>query len=235
MSDQDATTPRVFLARHGETEWTINGRYTGVTELDLTANGVQQVLGSGKRLVGPGKLINPTNVARVFVSPRKRTQTTFGLLFGQGEECIIDKSKITITEEIAEWGYGEYEGLITPEIVARRAARGLDKNTPWDIWRDGCEGGDRRSAQQVTDRLDGLIQKIYEIQRPNMHGEAPADVVLVAHGHILRAFVKRWLRYPMEKPLGLMMSPGAIGVLSYENHRIEDPALMVGMSLPQER
>jgi len=166
MSDQDATTPRVFLARHGpylpapshshfiptyiltrancagETEWTINGRYTGVTELDLTANGVQQVLGSGKRLVGPGKLIDPARITRVFVSPRKRAQTTFGLLFGQGDECMINSNRVTITEEIAEWGYGEYEGLLTPEIVARRAANGMDKEKPWDIWRDGCEGGE---------------------------------------------------------------------------------------------
>jgi len=77
-----------------------------------------------------------------------------------------------------------------------------------------------RSAQQVTDRLDGLIQKIYDIQRPNLNGEEPADVVLVAHGHILRAFVKRWLIYPMERPLGLMMSPGAIGILRYDTRSV---------------
>jgi broad specificity phosphatase PhoE len=71
-----------------------------------------------------------------------------------------------------------------------------------------------RSAQQVTDRLDDLIKEIKSIQQNHMHGEpGPADVVLVAHGHLLRAFVKRWLGYPMEFPLSLMLPPGGIGVL----------------------
>jgi broad specificity phosphatase PhoE len=103
---------------------------------------MQQVLSSGKLLVGSGKLIDPSKVTRVFVSPRKRAQTTFDLLFGKGDGCIIDSSKITVTEEIAEWNYGEYEGLLTPEIVARRSAQGMDRDKPWDIWRDGCEGGE---------------------------------------------------------------------------------------------
>lgn len=89
-----------------------------------------------------------------------------------------------------------------------------------------------RSAQQVSNRLDSLIQKIYEVQRPFMHGEKPADVVLVAHGHILRAFVKRWLKYPMDFSMSMMMSPGAIGMLGYQKHDINQPAFYVGMALP---
>jgi probable phosphoglycerate mutase len=66
----------------------------------------------------------------------------------------------------------------------------------------------------VTDRLDDLIREIRSIQAEHMHGEpGAADVVLVAHGHLLRAFVKRWLGYPMEFPLSLMLEPGAIGIL----------------------
>lgn len=113
-----------------------------------------------------------------------------------------------------------------------------------------------RSPEQVAARLDSLIKKIHEIQGPNMHGESPADVVLVAHGHILRAFTKRFLNYPLEFPLSIMMHPGAIGVLrsvllrrvsnvfllpnifllssSYQHNRIEEPALCVGMALPLE-
>ncbi len=86
--------------------------------------------------------VNPAKVTRVFVSPRKRVQTTFQLLFGKGDESTIDSSKVTVTEEIAEWDYGDYEGLLTPEIMARRKAKGLDPDKPWDIWRDGCEGGE---------------------------------------------------------------------------------------------
>jgi broad specificity phosphatase PhoE len=72
-----------------------------------------------------------------------------------------------------------------------------------------------RSAQEVTDRIDNLIAEIREIHRGNMHGEKHCDVVLVAHGHLLRAFTKRWLGYPMEFPLSLMLDPGAVGVLRY--------------------
>ena len=191
MADKDASTPRVYLARHGETEWTINGRYTGNTELLLTPNGRNQVLSSGKLLLGAGKLIDPAKLAHVFISPRKRAQETFDLLF-DGEEGAeagdskgklaregILSGKVTTTEALAEWDYGDYEGLVTKEIRELRAKRGLDKDGKWDIWRDGCEGGE--SAQQVTDRLDELIQRIHAIQWPCMHGEKAADVVLVSY------------------------------------------------------
>lgn len=233
MADKDAGTPRVYLARHGETEWTKNGRYTGITELELTENGVQQVLGTGKILVGPGKLIDPVKLAHVFISPRKRALATFDLLFDRvGKEALVKDEKVTTTEELAEWDYGKYEGLLTKEIRARRKDQGLDQDKPWDIWRDGCEDGE--TAQQVSDRLDELIKKIHTLQSPYMHGEEAADVVLVAHGHLLRAFAKRWLKYPMETPLSMMMEPGGIGILSYQHHSIAEPAFLLGMSFPSE-
>lgn len=126
-----------------------------------------------------------------------------------------------------------------------------------------------RSAPQVVERLDRLIAQIREIQAPYMHGEKPLDVVLVrfrlsppvsakltrlqvAHGLILRAFVKRWLKYPLDNPLPMMLSPGAIGILryllaflvgiqkyltmnlSYKNHDIDEPGSFIGMSLPSQ-
>lgn len=131
------------LTMAGETEWTKNGRYTGITGLELTYNGVQQVLGTKKTLVGPGKLIDPAKLAHVFVSRRKRAQKTFDLLFhGVGKDALDKDGKVSITEEIAEWDYGKYEGLLTKEIRARRKEQGLDKEVPWDIWRDGCEDGE---------------------------------------------------------------------------------------------
>lgn len=89
-----------------------------------------------------------------------------------------------------------------------------------------------RNAEQLTTRLDEFISKIHALQAPNMNGEAPADVVLIAHGHLLRAFVKRWLKYPMGFPLSLMLEPGAVGILSYQANDVNQPALMVGMSFP---
>jgi sedoheptulose-bisphosphatase len=131
---------------------------------------------------------------------------------------------------LAEWDYGLYDGKLTHEIRALRKGHGLDHERAWNIWRDGCEEGE--SPEQVTARLDNLITKIQEIQRPNMHGECRADVVLVAHGHILRAFVKRWLRYDLAFPLSMMLEPGGVGGLSYQHHNIDEPACLVGMSFP---
>ena len=68
-----------------------------------------------------------------------------------------------------------------------------------------------------------------------MHGEKPADVLLVTHGHLLQAFAKRWLKYPMETPLAMMMEPGGIGILSYQHHHsIDEPAFLLGMGFHLE-
>ena len=69
------------------------------------------------------------------------------------------------------------------------------------------------TTEQVTERLDILIKEIRDIQGPNMHGENDCEVVLIAHGQILRAFVKRWLKYPLDMPISLMLEPGGIGIL----------------------
>jgi len=180
---------------------------------------------------GPGRLVDPANLAHVFVSPRQRAQQTWRIfadtnLSGDSAPRI----PVSTTEDLAEWDYGLYDGKLTHEIRALRKEHGLDHERAWDIWRDGCEEGE--SPEQVTARLDSLIPKIQEIQRPNMHGESRADVILVAHGHILRAFVKRWLRYDLAFPLSMMLEPGGVGGLSYQHHNIDEPACLVGMSFP---
>ncbi len=89
-----------------------------------------------------------------------------------------------------------------------------------------------RTPEDVTIRLDSLIDEIHALQAPNMRSESPSDVVLVAHGHILRAFVKRWLKYPMDFSLSMMLEPGGVGILSYQEHDINQPAFFVGMGFP---
>ncbi|TKX22983.1 hypothetical protein C1H76_5019 [Elsinoe australis] len=232
MSDLHATTPRVFLARHGETEWTRTGQYTGTTDIPLTEFGRTQVSGSARVLVGKGKLVDPDNLITVFVSPRKRAQDTFGLLFNakNDDHGVLAPDKLVVTEDIAEWDYGEYEGMLVADIKRGRRERGLDQDRDFYIWRDGCEGGE--SAQQVTERLDLMIGRIKDIQRPYMDGRGRGDIVLVAHGLILRAFVKRWLGYPLDMKFEMMLSPGGIGVVSYKDHNVDEPALFIGLSLP---
>jgi len=80
-------------------------------------------------------------LTHIFVSPRQRAQQTFRWLLGSNLDSI-NTEKITLTEEIAEWSYGDYEGLKVHEIKALRKERGLDKERAWSVWRDGCEGGE---------------------------------------------------------------------------------------------
>ncbi|MCJ1396258.1 hypothetical protein MMC18_009147 [Xylographa bjoerkii] len=180
MPDKDASTPRVFLIRHGETEWTLSGRFTGTTDIPLTAHGIAQVQSTARLLVGPGKLLSPRRIAQVFISPRTRAQRTAALLFGTGGSGLAPAAFET-TPALAEWDYGAYEGLLAGEIRAGRRARGLDPDggDGWDIWRDGCEGGESPAA--VAARLDALVARIRALHRPAMvHGAAAADVVLVS-------------------------------------------------------
>lgn len=103
-------------------------------------------------LVGQGWLLDPSRVAGMWVSPRNRAQQTFELLFNNG---AVDVAKVEVTEDIREWDYGDYEGLKVGEIRQLRKERGLDADKPWDLWRDGHEGGEyvpssltRRSKEQ---------------------------------------------------------------------------------------
>lgn len=135
-----------------------------------------------------------------------------------------------ITNDIREWEYGLYEGITSAEIKAQRERDGLQ---PWDIWRDGCPGGE--SPDQVTERLDRLINEIREkyhspvIGKPKGSGQA-GDVLLVAHGHILRAFAMRWVKKTLQDGPTLLLEAGGVGTLSYEHHKIDEPAILLGGS-----
>jgi broad specificity phosphatase PhoE len=92
-------------------------------------------------LVGPGKPLDPRRLARVFVSPRQRAKKTFELLV-QHSSNVVPAEKIETTEAIAEWNYGDYEGLKAEEIREKRKTKGLDSEREWNIWSDRCEGGE---------------------------------------------------------------------------------------------
>lgn len=194
----------------------------------MTANGESQVSATSNAIVGPGKLIDPLKLAHLFVSPRTRAKRTFEILFDDSAKRTLE-DKTEITEDIREWEYGAYEGLLPAEIRAGRKERGLDPERPWNIWIDGCEDGE--SPLEVTNRLDAVIAKIKVIQGPYMHGEKDVDIVLIAHGHILRAFAKRWIEYDLAVRLPIMVEPGAVCVLSYEHHSVKEPALLLGVNM----
>ncbi|KAF1977705.1 phosphoglycerate mutase-like protein [Bimuria novae-zelandiae CBS 107.79] len=239
--------PRVFIIRHGETEWSLNGRHTGTTELPLTANGESRIRATGKALVGSDRLIVPGNLAHIYVSPRRRAQRTLELLdlgcrerypwnpdVPPAENGVRCAARIVITEAVREWDYGDYEGLTSARIRELRAEQGLP--TDWDIWRDGCPGGE--SPEDVTRRLDALIADL----RAKFHegrfgkgagwkgedGSGPNDVLIVAHGHILRAFAARWVGKELRDNPSLILEAGGVGTLSYEHHSVEEPAILLG-------
>lgn len=88
--------------------------------------------------MGAWKPLDTYRLAHVFVRPRTRARRTFELLVSGA----VEKQNVTLTEDIAEWN-GDYDGLKAEEIRDSRKTRGLDKVTKWDIWRDGCEGGEQ--------------------------------------------------------------------------------------------
>ncbi|KAG6276247.1 hypothetical protein E4U48_001679 [Claviceps purpurea] len=237
------TTPRLFLIRHGETEWSLCGKHTGRTDIPLTANGEKRVRATGRALVGDDRLIVPDQLAHIYVSPRKRAQRTFELVnldtqcplpwqpHGAPEENPpVCHAKVEVTEDVREWDYGAYEGITSPEIRKIRAQEGIPGT--WDIWRDGCPGGE--SPDQITDRLDRLIQEIRQTwHKPAMHPSdpskpVPGDVLIVAHGHILRALAMRWVGKSLQDGPAFLLEAGGVGTLSYEHHNLEEPAILLG-------
>ncbi|KAF4119871.1 sedoheptulose-bisphosphatase [Geosmithia morbida] len=207
------STPRVFIIRHGETEWSLNGRHTGSSDIPLTSNGEKRLLNLG---------INP---AELPWSPHGELPIPRSEFLGCG--C-----KIEITEDVREWDYGDYEGITSPEIRKIRADQGY-KGT-WDIWKDGCPGGE--SPQDVTDRLDRLINDIRQkyqapvIDNHKTEDGTNGDVLIVAHGHILRALATRWVGKTLQDGPAFLLEAGGVGTLSYEHHKIDEPAILLGGS-----
>jgi broad specificity phosphatase PhoE len=232
-NDDQKTTPRVFIIRHGETEWSLNGRHTGKTDIPLTGNGEKRIKATGHALVGADRLIVPKQLAHIYVSPRTRAQRTCELLdlgcagslpWKEGSNDKLHKAKteaqVQVTEAVCEWDYGDYEGLTSKHISEERERQGLHK---WDIWRDGCPGGE--SPEDVTKRLDAVIAEIRQKWHADVIGKTKAeveregksacDVLIVAHGHILRAFAARWINKDIANNPSMLLDAGGVGTLRY--------------------
>lgn len=218
-------TPRVILARHGETAWTLTGAHTSITDLALTARGRRAVASSAGHTVGAGLAIDPARLAHIIVSPRLRAQETLSLLL----PTLPPQVAVTTDSRVREWDYGDYEGLTTAQIHALRRQCGLDTARAWDIWRDGTLGEGGETAAELAARIDAVIAEIRALQgKAIVAAAAVADVLVVSHGHFLRAFAKRWLGYPLETPLVLILDPGGVGVLSYAHNNVCEPAFVLG-------
>ncbi len=131
----DASLPAVWLARHGETAWSVSGRHTGLTDLPLTERGERNARRLGERLTGVA-------FVKVFSSPLTRALRTCQLA-GFGPLAEIDR-------DLVEWNYGDYEGKTRDEILAIRPG--------WQLFRDGCPGGE--TPAEVGVRADRVLSRL---------------------------------------------------------------------------
>lgn len=131
--------PVIYLARHGETAWSVTGQHTGVTDLPLTDRGERNAVRLGERLRG---LV----FTKVFTSPLQRAARTCELA-GFGAVAEVDR-------DLMEWNYGDYEGIRTVEIRVKRP--------DWHLFRDGCPNGE--SPEQIGARADRVVGRMRAIQ-----------------------------------------------------------------------
>ncbi|SCX61014.1 probable phosphoglycerate mutase [Klenkia marina] len=181
----------VVVVRHGQTEWSLSGQHTGVTDLPLLPEGEQQA----RALRGP---LAGRRFVQVRVSPRLRARTTAEL---------AGLPTDTVDDDLVEVDYGRWEGRTTPDISA-------ELGRTWSLWTDGTEPGDTpgETLAQVAARCDRVLDRV----RPLL---ADGDVALVAHGHVLRILTARWLGLAPEAGAMFALHAGSFGALGHEHDR----------------
>jgi broad specificity phosphatase PhoE len=177
--------PVTYLARHGETLWSLSGQHTGLTDLPLTERGERNARRLGERL----KVLR---FAKVWTSPLRRAARTCELA-GFAAVAEVDR-------DLLEWNYGDYEGRRTAEIHAERP--------DWQLFRDGCPGGER--PDEVGARADRVVSRVRAV-----HG----DVLLFSSGHFLRVLAARWLGVEPAAGRFFLLSTASLSALGYEHNR----------------
>ena len=175
----------IVLVRHGETEWSSSGRHTSFTDVPLTERGRDEARAVAARLSG-------IVFSLVLTSPRQRAQTTCALA---GFE-----HRAEVTDDLAEWNYGDYEGRTSAEIRA-------DVPT-WTIFGDGAPGGE--TADAVAARADRVLARA---------AHAGGVVAVFSHGHFLRVLGARWIGQPPAAGAWLGLDTATISCLGHEREQ----------------
>lgn len=173
---------KIYLVRHGETEWTLSDQHTGTTDIPLTKKGEQEAALLGKGLQG-------YKFNKILVSPLQRALMTCQIAGFMGSS-EVDK-------DLAEWNYGQFEGLKTAEIRERFPT--------WNIFTDGAPGGETPS--DIASRAGRIISKI---------NITNGDIAIFSHGHFLRALAAQWIGLPIVEGRHLMLAPCSLSILGYE-------------------
>jgi probable phosphoglycerate mutase len=181
----------IVVLRHGQTEWSRSGQHTSTTDLPLLPEGEDQA----RRLAD---VLGPRSFAEVWVSPRMRARRTADL---------AGLTPTRVDEDLVELDYGGYEGRTTKDISA-------ELGRVWSIWKDGTIPGE--SPGETLDDVAVRVDRVLERARAVLDG---GDVVLIAHGHVLRVLTARWLG--LEPAAGRMFAlpAGSFGVLGHEHAR----------------
>ena len=175
--------PVIYIARHGETAWTLTGQHTGLTDLPLTPQGERNARALADRLTG-------LDFAKVLTSPLQRASKTCALA-GFGAVAEVDR-------DLVEWNYGEYEGLRSAEIRAKRP--------DWQLFRDGCPGGE--SPAQVKARADNVMRSVRAVN---------GDVLLFSSGHFIRMLAARWIEVePSVHSMSFLLSTASLSAVGYD-------------------
>jgi len=173
------TSYRLILVRHGETEWAKSGRHTGLTDIPLTENGRRQAA-----LLGD--ILSKETFSAVYSSPLKRALDT----------CRLAGFQPTIDSNLVEWDYGQYEGLLRAEILA--------KDPSWNLFVDG--GPEGESPEDVAKRADAFLSKPFR-----------GSVLIFSSAHIFRVLAARWLKQPPLFGENFLLVPASISILGFEH------------------
>ena len=190
----------LILLRHGETEWSRDGKHTGRTDVPLTAKGV-----AGAAALGPmvARRVAGDRLVAVFASPAQRAQRTAAL------------AGLTVTRtdpDLWEWDYGGYEGITTAEIQRTRPG--------WSLWRDGVIPGDAAHPGENADQVGMRVDRVLKRAEPLL---ADGDVALVAHGHVLRVLTARYLDLEPTDGRLFRLDTGTVSTLGAEH---ADPVIL---------
>lgn len=186
----DGPMGELVVIRHGQTEWSLSGQHTGVTDLPLLPEGEDQARALKASLAG-------RHFDEVWVSPRLRARRTAEL---------AGLTPTGIDDDLVEMDYGGYEGRTTADISA-------ELGRPWSVWRDrGPVDSPGESPADVGVRVDRVLDRV----RPRL---ADGNVALVAHGHVLRILTARWLGLAPEDGALFALPAGSFGVLGHEHER----------------
>ncbi|MFZ0531258.1 MAG: histidine phosphatase family protein [Propionicimonas sp.] len=172
----------LYLVRHGQTEWSKSGQHTSITDLDLTEVGVEQAKSLHSRL-------DPAEFGLVLCSPRLRAQRTAEL---------AGFSDFEVEEDLAEWYYGDLEGLTSAQIREQRPG--------WRIWFNGCPGGE--SADEVRARLTRVVARV--------RASGVEKAICFGHGHASRVLALCWLDFPLIFGQGFPLEVGSVSILGRE-------------------